>query len=160
MWWLCSYKRPFQNTNTRQKALSFIGLSFWNQIPETLKKTNDLNTFKRNLKKHFFNQMTWFLLTLPLLLLFIDIIKSSNVIIIITTVIAIIISFVTIIKTIIITIFPIYPLLHFYCFCWGTTMKIKVFACFLLSLPFNFYIYSSISSYSLFFTTKACENRF
>ena len=32
-------KRPFQNTNTGQKALSFIGASFWNQIPETLKKT-------------------------------------------------------------------------------------------------------------------------
>ena len=30
-------KQPFQNTNTIQKALSFIGPSFWNQIPETLK---------------------------------------------------------------------------------------------------------------------------
>ena len=51
-------KRPFQNTNNDQKALSFIGPSLWNQIPETLKKTNNLNTFKHNLKKHFFNQMT------------------------------------------------------------------------------------------------------
>ena len=51
-------KRPFQNTKTRQKALSFIGPSFWNQIPDVLKKTNNLNTFKHNLKKHFFNQMT------------------------------------------------------------------------------------------------------
>ena len=51
-------KQPFQNTNTGQKALSFIGPSFWNQIPETLKKTDNLNTFKHNLKKHFFNQMT------------------------------------------------------------------------------------------------------
>ena len=50
-------KRPFRNTNTGQKALSFIGPSFWNQIPETLKKTDNLNTFKHNLKKHF-NQMT------------------------------------------------------------------------------------------------------
>ena len=50
-------KRPFRNTNTGQKALSFIGPSFWNQIPETLKKTDKLNTFKHNLKKHFFNQM-------------------------------------------------------------------------------------------------------
>ena len=61
-------KRPFRNTNTDQKALSFTGHSFWNQIPETLKKTDKLNTFKHNLKKHF-NQMTWFLLTLPLLLI-------------------------------------------------------------------------------------------
>ena len=84
-------KRPFRNTNTGQKTLSFIGPSFWNQIPETLKKTDNLNTFKHNLKKHFFNQMTWFLLTLPLLLilLFIAIIiKSSNITIVITTVIS------------------------------------------------------------------------
>ena len=54
-------KRPFRNTNTSQKVLSFIGPSFWNQIPEALKKTDNLNTFKHNLKKHFFNQMTWFL---------------------------------------------------------------------------------------------------
>ena len=51
-------KRPFRNTNNSQKALSFIGTSFWNRIPETLKKANNLNTFKHNLKKHFFNQMT------------------------------------------------------------------------------------------------------
>ena len=51
-------KRPFRNANTGQKALSFIGPSFWNQIAETLKKTDNLNTFKHNLKKHLFNQMT------------------------------------------------------------------------------------------------------
>ena len=37
-------KRHFPNTNTGQKALSFIGPLFWNQVPEAL--------------KHFFNQMT------------------------------------------------------------------------------------------------------
>ena len=67
-------KQPFWNTNTGQKALPFTGPSFWNQIPEKLKKTNNLNTFEHNLKKHFFNQMTSFLLTLPLLLIFINII--------------------------------------------------------------------------------------
>ena len=51
-------KRPFRNKNTGQKALSLIGPSFWNQIPETLKTTDNLNTFKHNLKQHFFNQMT------------------------------------------------------------------------------------------------------
>ena len=35
-------KRLLRNTNTGQKALSFIGPSFWSQIPETLKKTNNL----------------------------------------------------------------------------------------------------------------------
>ena len=51
-------KRPFRNTNAGKKALTFIGPSFWNQIPEALKKTDNLNTFKHNLEKHFFNQMT------------------------------------------------------------------------------------------------------
>ena len=51
-------KRSFRNTNTVQKALSFIDPLFWNQIQEILKKTNNVNTFKHNLKKHFFNQMT------------------------------------------------------------------------------------------------------
>ena len=55
---LLKLKRPFRNTNTGQKTLFFIGPSFWNQIPETLKKTDNLNTFKHNLKKHFFNQTT------------------------------------------------------------------------------------------------------
>ena len=36
-------------------------------------------------------------------------------------------------------------------------MKIKLFACFVLSLPFSFYIYSSISSYNLFFATKVAK---
>ena len=51
-------QRPFRNTNIGQEALSFIGPSFWNQILETLKKTDNLNNFKHDLKKHFFNQMT------------------------------------------------------------------------------------------------------
>ena len=51
-------KLSFRNTNTVQKALSFIDPLFWNQIPEILKKTNNLNTFTHNLKKRIFNQMT------------------------------------------------------------------------------------------------------
>ena len=43
------------------------GKSMALNTPETLKKTDNLNTFKHNLKKHFFNQMTWILMTLPLL---------------------------------------------------------------------------------------------
>ena len=36
-------KQPFQNPNTGQKAfVIFIGPSFWNQISETLKKTDNL----------------------------------------------------------------------------------------------------------------------
>ena len=42
----------------RTPAKSFFGPSVWIKIPETLKKTNNLSTFKHNLKKRFFNQMT------------------------------------------------------------------------------------------------------
>ena len=47
-------KRTFRNGNSGQKSLYFIGPSFWNQMPETLKKSDNLNIFKHNLKKHFF----------------------------------------------------------------------------------------------------------
>ena len=47
-------KRTFRNENSGQKSLSFIVPSFWNQMPETLKKSDNLNTFKHNLKRHFF----------------------------------------------------------------------------------------------------------
>ena len=39
---------PFSKTNNGQFALSYIGPTFWNKIPETLKCTNNLNTFKYN----------------------------------------------------------------------------------------------------------------
>ena len=113
-------KWPFRNTNTGQKAISFIGSLFWNQIPETLKKTDNLNTFKHNLKKHFFNQTTWFLLTLPLLLilLFINIIKSSNMMmIIITTNIAIIIILLLLLLVLFLSLMLLllfFPSTHYY----------------------------------------------
>ena len=43
----------FLKTGTDQKTLQFFGRKLWNQIPETLKKINNLNTFKHNLKKTF-----------------------------------------------------------------------------------------------------------
>ena len=136
-------KRPFRNTNTGQKALSFIGPSFWNQIPETLKKTDNLNTFKHNLKKHFFNQVTWFLLTLPLL----------------SILLLLLLVFLLLSPILLLHFFPLLTT-TFFGFCWGTPMKIKLLACFVLSLPVSFYIHSSISRYSLFFTTKVCQNCF
>ena len=39
-------KCHFWNANTGQKALSFVGSSFWNQNTETLKKADNLNTLK------------------------------------------------------------------------------------------------------------------
>ena len=43
-------KHPFGKTNTGQKTLSYIGPSLWNNLPETVKKMNSLNTFKHNVK--------------------------------------------------------------------------------------------------------------
>ena len=50
-------KCPFRRTNTDQLALSYIGPTFWNKIPDTLKRTKNLNTFKHNLKKYFLNEL-------------------------------------------------------------------------------------------------------
>ena len=47
---------PFRKTNTGQKTLSYIGSSLWNNLPETIKKTNNLNTFKHNVKSLYLNQ--------------------------------------------------------------------------------------------------------
>ena len=106
------------------------GSQSWKSNLRTLKKTDNLNTFKHNLKKHFFNQMTWFLLTLPLLLiLFIKVviiilllkvvkIKSSNIIIIITTVIAIIIILLILLLVLILSsillLLLFFPSTHYY----------------------------------------------
>ena len=34
------------------KTISFIGPSVWKNLPHSIKKTNSLNTFKDNVKKH------------------------------------------------------------------------------------------------------------
>ena len=49
-------KCPFRKTNNGRLALPYIGPTFWNKTLETLKRTNNLNTFKHNLKKHFLNE--------------------------------------------------------------------------------------------------------
>ena len=49
-------KCSFCKTNNSPFDLCYIGPTFWNKTLETLKCTNNLNTFKHNLKKHFLNQ--------------------------------------------------------------------------------------------------------
>ena len=41
---------PFCKTNNSQFALFHIAPTFWNKAPEALNHTNNLNTFKHNLK--------------------------------------------------------------------------------------------------------------
>ena len=50
-------KFPFRKTNAGQLALSYIGPTFWNKTPDTLRCTKNFNTFKHNLKKYFLNEL-------------------------------------------------------------------------------------------------------
>ena len=49
-------QQPFCETNTGQNALSFIGPTLWNKVPEEIKRTTNLNAFKHNLKKHYLKE--------------------------------------------------------------------------------------------------------
>ena len=48
------FVQHFRKTNQGQKALSYIGPGIWNNIPEHLKIIGNINTFKHNIKKHYF----------------------------------------------------------------------------------------------------------
>ena len=46
---------PFQKISNRQNPLTFTGPAIWNRIPEILKKTKNLNTFKHKMKHFYLN---------------------------------------------------------------------------------------------------------
>ena len=120
-------KRPFRNTNAGQMTLSFIGPSFWNQIPKTLKKANNLNTFKCNLEKLLFCYYYYYCYYHYFIIIIISsIVSNINIIIIIIIVI---------ISIIIINNIN------------------NLFACVVLSLPFSFFFLPT-ASYSFFLATK------
>ena len=48
-------KIPFHKTSMGQKAISFVGPSLWNSLPELIKKADNLNTFKHNVKNYCLN---------------------------------------------------------------------------------------------------------
>ena len=48
-------KIPFRKTNMGHKAISFGGPSLQNRLPELIKKTDNLNTFKHNTKNYCLN---------------------------------------------------------------------------------------------------------
>ena len=41
-------KQPFRKTNQGQNCLSYVGPSIWNKLPQKVKQTENLNTFKHN----------------------------------------------------------------------------------------------------------------
>ena len=51
------HQQPFRKTNTGQNALSFIGPTLWNKVPEEVKRTINLNAFKDNLKKYYLKDL-------------------------------------------------------------------------------------------------------
>ena len=50
-------KNPFRKINIGQKTISYIGPSVWNSLRDKIKKANNLNIFKHNVKKHYLT--TW-----------------------------------------------------------------------------------------------------
>ena len=50
-------QQPFRNTNTDENALSFVGPALWNKVPEEIKRTTNLKTFKHNPKKHYLKEL-------------------------------------------------------------------------------------------------------
>ena len=53
------YKTEDRNCKTvqGQNSLSYIGPSVWNKLSENIKSCNNVNTFKHNVKKYFFNEI-------------------------------------------------------------------------------------------------------
>ena len=56
-WSFLKLKCPFHKTNAGQMALSYIGSTIWGKTPDMFTRTNDLNTFKRNLKEHYLKEL-------------------------------------------------------------------------------------------------------
>ena len=50
-------QQPFRETNAGQNALSFIGPTLWNKVPQKITRTMNLNKFKHNLKKHYLKEL-------------------------------------------------------------------------------------------------------
>ena len=48
--------QPLRKTNHGQKGLSYVAPCIWNKLPDFLKTTENVNTFKHRVKKHFFSQ--------------------------------------------------------------------------------------------------------
>ena len=110
---------PFRKTSTGQKSLSYIGRAIWNRIPEIIKKTRYLNTFKHKMKHCYLNDLSkpnlWNVGRFDYALV--------------------------IIKNIFLFVKQIFlhPFFLFLLYSdWRTTMKIRLFACFVLSLPYCF----------------------
>ena len=49
-------KLPHRKPNQGFRALSYVGLSLWNIQDKSLKTSSSLNSFKHNIKDHYFQK--------------------------------------------------------------------------------------------------------
>jgi len=54
-----NYTVPRTRTKPGDRAFSVAGPVIWNSIPESIRSVDNVHTFKRLLKTHFFNQLSW-----------------------------------------------------------------------------------------------------
>ena len=47
----------FRKTTQGQNSLSYIGHAIWNILPENIKSCTNVNTFKHDIKEHYFNEI-------------------------------------------------------------------------------------------------------
>ena len=53
----CTLQLPHRNTSYGHKALSFLGPKLWNNLPDKIKFSSNINTFKHDIKKLFFKEL-------------------------------------------------------------------------------------------------------
>ena len=49
--------QPSRRTNLGQRALSYQGPSIWNKLPDKVKQSCSVNSFKHNLKRYYFEDI-------------------------------------------------------------------------------------------------------
>ena len=54
---LLKLNQPLRRTNHGQNNISYIGPIIWNNLPNSLKTTGNLNTYKHRVKEHFFHRI-------------------------------------------------------------------------------------------------------
>ena len=53
---LLKLNQPLRITNHGQNIITYIGPIIWNNLPNSLKTTSNLNSYKHRVKEHFFNE--------------------------------------------------------------------------------------------------------
>ena len=54
---LLKLNQPLRRTNHGQNNISYVGPIIWNNLPNSLKTTGNLNTYKHRVKEHFFHRI-------------------------------------------------------------------------------------------------------